>query len=183
MTKRDGESEPPVEELQHREELGQFFVVLAARLANDRGESNPSPQPKPPKKPIRQRRLLASRYFAWLLVAAALAGVTRLGPALRHSVALPTELLGTWQTSATGYEDRSFEIRPAAVIIRAGPGGRDSTTLTIARVDTTRVPDGTSYLIYYRSGGAESEFRFRYLPGSPSTVQLNHQSAIDWVRR
>jgi hypothetical protein len=181
MSERHEEGEPSPAELQHRDELSQFFRVLAARLANDQGEAPRIPPPKPRGKKSRSKRSLAPRYLVWLLIAAALAGSTRLGTGLRRSDPLPTDLLGIWRTSSAGYEGRSFEIRPGSFTLIAGAGGSDSTTYTISRVEAAPVPNGTTFVLYYQTDRSPSDIRFSYLPGPPSSLHFNHQPGIDWA--
>lgn len=179
---RGSEPVSPHGPLEHGEELNQFFVVLAARLANDQGGAPIPSRPRSVPKPAHTLRRLAPRYLVGLGLAALLGGGTLLHPGEKRTVPLPDGLLGTWRTSATGYEGRSFEIRRESVTLRAGPEGRNTTTLAIARVDTTQDEDGTNYILHYRPGGSESEFRFTYVVGPPGRVTLNHQSGIEWVQ-
>lgn len=91
---------------------------------------------------------------------------------------IPGEILGTWTTSAPGYEDRALEITETSLIFHAGESG--SMEYSIDRVRAEHLEHATSYTLLYGGKQEQQTLAFDYRFGAGETIRLRNQQHRTW---
>lgn len=167
-----------------QEDLAEFFGLLAARFAYERQAAARRGKPRTAtglhrtlRQSVRRQRVLLS--LTALLVCLLLVAVSVLTESL-EGAELPNDVLGTWRTSAGGYEHRGFTLTPTSLVFNAGLDGKEVSIHRIMQVHATARGAETEYAIEYLINDARYELAFRYSSGPPSVIHLSHQQGLIW---
>ena len=96
-------------------------------------------------------------------------------------VSCPDELIGSWETTARGYEDVMLVITKAAVVFTAGAEYLDGQP--VLRLEAT--PDGprTLYNIVYGNSRSEEQILSIYYHTREQTITFKNQLHLVWTRK
>jgi hypothetical protein len=142
--------------------------------------------PDRPKPVLTKAQLRRRRIWSYSLAASSLAAFAALMVSIvpTRSEALPSDLVGVWQTSAVGYADRTFEIAEDALVFQVGEGETDFQIQPITRVRRRgRAEDASLIQIQYGSEEAPLELAFYYEPGPEPLLRFQNQAELVWKPR
>lgn len=94
---------------------------------------------------------------------------------------LPAEVVGTWTTTAPGYEDRKIQFQPTQLRFYTGPAA--FSTHDVRRVQSTGRTGVTIYTVDYGSADGTATLTFQYVSGRRPAIRLRHQTFVWWRER
>lgn len=101
--------------------------------------------------------------------------------AIRNTPSCPDELIGSWTTTAQGYEGKLLLITQKGVVFSAGEGEGEG--LAVRRVEAMSDGPDTFYTIAYgTSQGDEQVLSFHYHPRN-QTITFKNQLHLVWTRK
>ena len=119
------------------------------------------------------------KFFAAIVIISAV-----LGTQCSKETTVPDELIGIWQSSYPGYENRNIEITKSTLIFERGGGYFDFATYPIVGVDKIIETGDILYIIYYvNPEGYEYKFSIYYSPKDGGTFRFRHRRQIEWSRK
>jgi hypothetical protein len=90
---------------------------------------------------------------------------------------VPQHLMGTWTTSAPGYEDRYLKISAQTIIYGIGDG--EEVSYTIDKIKSKQGNGGIEYTFYYKDvEGGKNSLTVTYRPDSGGTLQIKNSVEI-----
>lgn len=183
--------------------LEAFFRMLGATLVASRpqppagnepdGRTRPSPQVarEHVKQALQDLRELQTakdhgprhRYLHIVAPAALVAvvvGMVTLFPGAPQS--LSPQLIGSWETSAMKYADRTLQLSDSVIAFEQGPQNGFA-RYPITGVTSRRNADGALiYVVTYANDGVAHEFSFIHQPVA-NTITLKNQPQVVWRKR
>lgn len=102
---------------------------------------------------------------------------------LPHQGLLPADVVGSWTTKDSRYQDRELELSRAFVILITGRHDPASVQM-IDRVDATTQGQDTLFTIYSTdySQGTHFEMKIQYRPDNGGEIRFKNQQVV-WTRR
>lgn len=146
-----------------------------------------APARREPRRPGGQRHALGGRRRA-VILASVLAGLLGLAALPRiigtmfasGGPTVPTELLGTWTTSASRYADRGFTISATSLSLDLGPDGVRVHPIT--RVAASTRGGASWYELGYGDGGQSLTFAFSFSAAGGGAIRLSGPQQVEWRR-
>jgi hypothetical protein len=101
--------------------------------------------------------------------------------AINNTPSCPDELIGSWTTTAQGYEDKVLLITQTGIVFSAGEGAVEG--LAVRRVET--MPDGLNafYTITYGTSRSDEQVLSFYYHPRTHTITFKNQSHLVWTRK
>ena len=101
----------------------------------------------------------------------------------RLAAILPADVVGSWTTKDSRYQDRELELSRAFVILITGRHDPASVQM-IDRVDATTQGQDTLFTIYSTdySQGTHFEMKIQYRPDNGGEIRFKNQQVV-WTRR
>jgi hypothetical protein len=97
---------------------------------------------------------------------------------------VPEDLIGVWETTASAYADRFFEIKTDEVIFGTGEGKFDTYPITKIKIEEDPKEQGTLYVLCYKNiEGQEYKFSFYYDPANQGTIRFKNQKEMIWSKK
>jgi len=181
--------------------LESFFRMLGATLVASRPKPSSADQPagerpgpqaarENVKQALQELRKLQTadeggprHRYLYILAPTALVvvfvGIMILFPGTPQS--LSPELIGSWETSAGKYADRTLRLSEIAIAFEQGPQ-KGFATYPITGVLSRRDADGALvYTVTYHNDGVAREFSFIHQPVT-NTITLTNQPQIVWQK-
>ncbi len=178
--------------------LGAFFRMLGATLVASRPQppasegSRPSPQiarenVKQALQDLRESQTAKDhgprhRYLhivAPAALVAAVVGFLTLFPGAPQS--LSPQLIGSWETSARKYADRTLQLSGSEIAFEQG-SQNDFASYPITGVTSRRNADGAIiYVVTYDNDGVAHQFSFIHQPVA-NTITLKNQPQVIWQK-
>lgn len=102
----------------------------------------------------------------------------------RKETTVPDELIGIWESSYQGYEDRDIEITKSTLIFERGQGYFDFATYPIVGLDKIFEDGEILYVIHYvNPEGSNYKFSVYYSPANGGTFRFKHRTQIKWTKK
>lgn len=186
MSNADQQPRNPLSEGELRDLVREIVTeVVEQRTGTRKGEPPGAPTPRRPKRPTGpssgrdRRQLVMSLALLVLFLSVVVVGLVGSFMAPR-SATIPDELVGVWNTEASRYADRAFQISKAMLVFHTGDGG--FTAHPITRVRTQEEDSGrTLYTVEYEADDAVYEFSFFYLP-TTGAIRFRNQQQLVWTK-
>jgi len=163
---------PPVEVAKEPDApAGQAARENVKQALKDLRESQAAVDRKPKHRHL---GILAPAALAALLVSVFLA-------VPRAPEQLPEALIGSWQSSAAKYEDRTLYLSVDEIGFSQGSRG-EIVRFPITNVSSVRDAAGVlEYLVEYDIEGVTNQYAFVHQPGA-NTIRLKNQSRVAWTK-
>ncbi len=178
--------------------LGAFFRMLGAILVASRPhapaseDTRPSPQVarenvKQALQDLRESQTAEDdgprhRYLHIVAPAALVAvvvSILTLSPGIPES--LSPQLIGSWETSAGKYADRTLQLSDSEIVFEQGPQNGFA-SYPITRVTSQRNADeALIYVVTYDNDGVAHQFSFIHQPVA-NTITLKNQPQVIWQK-
>ena len=94
---------------------------------------------------------------------------------------VPSEILGTWTTTAPGYDDRALEITVTSLIFHAGASERMKYSIDQVRAEPQERT--TSYTVLYGGMQDQQTLAFEYATTPNVTIRLRNQQHRTWMKQ
>jgi len=119
--------------------------------------------------------------LAMIVILLALGMIGGVISALNNTPSCPDELIGSWTTTAQGYEDTLLLISQKGIVFSAGEGAVEG--LAVRRVETK--PDGldTFYTITYGTSRSDEQVLSFHYHSRTHTITFTNQSHLIWTRK